>query len=483
MKILLMNPPRVHSVWCGVPDIFNGRDQHLFPPLGIMCLSSYLKANSDHEVKLMDPNATDTSEAAIEREMCAFGPDVVGITTLTHNIVDVHRMAHLARRVNPDVHVTLGGPHVTEFPTYAARLSGVDSVVTATDPEPTMKELLDTLAARSSLDAVPGLIYKEKDGELRETAKGGFNKNIDELPFPDRTGLDLKHFYTPGMVAGLTTTAVTSRGCPQGCHFCMSSRSFRVRSAENVVDEMEACYKMGIREVQYIDDIFNAPAKRVIAISEEILRRKVKMAWGFKAIVNATTREMLEKAKEAGCVKAHFGVETGTEEGLQSLGKNFIKLEDSRRVFKWCNELGLKSCAYIMIGIPTEKTRDDVMRTVDFVHELNPTYVVYALMSPYPATPLWKQGAAMGLWQEDAWERFLLNPSEEHENLPTVWTEHFNKEELFHLFRDVNREFYFNPSKLLSTLRDIRTFAEFKRIFYGGLGLIRLQFLNPQRSI
>ena len=482
MKILLLNPPRINSVWCGVPDIFNGPDQHLFPPLGAMYLSSYLKAKTDHEVRLMDPNAFDTSDAAIEREMREFGPDVVGITTLTHNIIDVHRMAKMAHKVNPDVHVTLGGPHITEFPDHAVQLSHVESVVTAMDPEPTLHAMLDALAAGKSLETVPGLKYKEHDGSVRQTAGGGFNKNIDELPFPDRQALDLSKFYTPGMVAGLATTAVTSRGCPQPCHFCMASRSFRLRSPANIVDEMEECKRLGITEIQYIDDIFNAPAKRVIAISEEILRRKVKMAWGFKAIVNATTREMLEKAKEAGCVKAHFGVETGTEEGLESIGKTFIKLDDSRRVFKWCKELGIKSCAYIMIGIPWEKSRDDIKRTVDFIRELDPTFVVYALMSPYPGTPLWKKGAEMGLWEADLWDRFLRNPTQEGRNLPTVWTEHFNKTELLQIFKELNREFYFNPSKVLSTLLQIQSMAELKRIFYGGLGILRLQFLNASKG-
>ncbi|MBM3463283.1 MAG: radical SAM protein, partial [Armatimonadetes bacterium] len=437
----------------------------------------------EHAVHVMDPNATDTSEEAIEREVRAFGPDVVGITALTHNVVDVHRMALLARRVNPDAHVVLGGPHIVEFPNHAIQMSGVDSVVTAMDPEPTLSALIDAVGGRADLATVPGINYKTADGEVKRNQPPPANKNIDDLPFPDRQALDLRRFYTPGMRESVATTAVTSRGCPQPCHFCMASRSFRLRSPANIVDEMEECLNLGIKEIHYIDDIFNAPAKRVTAIADEILARKVKMSWGFKAIVNATTREMLERAKEAGCVKAHFGVETGTEEGLQSLGKTFIKLEDSRRVFKWCKELGMKSCAYIMLGIPWEKSRDDIKRTVDFVNELDPDFVVYALMSPYPGTPLWKKGAELGLWESDLWDRFLINPSMEHDHLPTVWTEHMSKEELFQVFKEVNREFYFNPRKLLKTLLDIQSLAQLKRIFFGGVGLIRLQLLNAKTSI
>lgn len=483
MKVLLMNPPRVNSVWCGVPDIFNGRDQHLFPPLGIMYLSSYLKARTEFEVHVMDPNAYDVSEAAIEKEVRAFGPDLVGITALTHNTPDVHRMTKLVKRVNPDAHVVLGGPHCVEFPAQAAAMAGVDSVVTAPDPEPTLAQLAEVVAARKDLSTVPGLMYKDRDGSIRTTPSLSFNKHIDDLPFPDRQALDLTRFYTPGMKESLATTAVTSRGCPQGCHFCMASKSFRLRSPSNIVDEMEECLRLGIKEIHYIDDIFNAPAKRVMAIADEVNQRGVKMSWGFKAIVNACTYEMLEKAKSAGCVKAHFGVETGTEEGLASIGKTFIKLEDSRKVFKWCKELDMKSCAYIMIGIPTEKTRDDIMRTVEFINELDPDYVVYALMSPYPGTPMWKKGAEMGLWEEDLWDRFMVNPSLEHDHIPTVWTEHMSKDELFQIFKEVNREFYFNPRKLLKTLMSIQSMAQMKRIFRGGMGLLRLQMLKAAGSI
>ena len=54
MKVLLLKPPKEYQVWAGVPDVFNDQRAHVYPPMGIMQLSAYLKANTRHEILLMD---------------------------------------------------------------------------------------------------------------------------------------------------------------------------------------------------------------------------------------------------------------------------------------------------------------------------------------------------------------------------------------------------------------------------------------------
>jgi radical SAM superfamily enzyme YgiQ (UPF0313 family) len=479
MKVLLINAPRINSIWCGVPDIFNGKDQHLFPPLGIMYLSAWLKKHTDHEVMIVDPNADLLGFAAIEKRIREFGPDIVGITAMTHNLIDVHQCAEVTKRVDPGIHVTVGGPHAVSFPEEAIRLPHVDSIVIDRDAEVTFGEWVDALAGRRPRHEVAGVYYHEPDGTVVRNPARPILKDLSHLPYPDRSGVDLTQYYTPGMTGMVATTMATTRGCPQGCKFCLSTSAFSTRTPEDVVDEMEHCLGMGIQEVQFVDDIFNAPASRVVAISDEILRRGIKMAWGYKATVNATTYASLERAKEAGCTKGHFGVETGTVEGLQALGKTFVKLEHVRQVFKWCRELDLTSCAYIMIGTPVERSQDDIYRTIEFVNELDPDYVVYAITSPYPHTPLWKEGARLGLWDEGVWSDFMRNPTPElAARIPTVWTQHMSKDELLRIFKEVNRKFYFNPRKVLRTLARVSNLKEVQRIAQGGLAIAKLQLMN-----
>ncbi len=479
MKVLLINAPRINSIWCGVPDIFNGKDQHLFPPLGIMYLSAFLKERTDHEVGILDPNAETMGLSSIERRIREYAPDVVGITAMTHNLIDVHQCARIAKQVSPDIHVTVGGPHAISFPDEAIRLEFVDSIVVDRDAEVTFAEWVDALAGRRPRHDVAGVYFHDSDGTVVRNPARPILKDLSHLPFPDRSGVDLRQYYTPGMTGLVATTMATTRGCPQGCKFCLSTSAFSTRTAEDVVNEMEHCLGMGIQEVQFVDDIFNAPASRVLAISDEILRRGIKMAWGYKATVHATTYESLERARQAGCTKGHFGVETGTEEGLAALGKTFVKLEHVRQVFKWCRELDLTSCAYIMIGTPVERSREDILRTIDFINELDPDYVVYAITSPYPHTPLWKEGAQLGLWDEGVWSDFMRNPTPElAARIPTVWTQHMSKDELLRIFKEVNRRFYFSPRKIARTLARVSNVNEVKRIAQGGWAIARLQLMN-----
>lgn len=479
MKVMLINAPRINSIWCGVPDIFNGKDQHLFPPQGIMYLSAYLKRDTDHDVKILDPNAELIDQTEISNRIKAYNPDVVGITTMTHNLIDVHECVRSAKKINPDIHVILGGPHAMRFKEEAISLEGVDSICYERDAEESFAKWIAALEGKVPRNEVLGIWYKDKDGQIVRNPACPVNKDLSRFPFPDRAGINLNDYYTPGMKGLLATTIVTTRGCPQGCNFCLSTSAFASRSPKDIVDEMIICKEMGIEEVLFVDDIFNGPTKRVIDISEEILRRGVKMCWAFKGTIAGTTYEMLKIARKAGCMRGHFGVESGTEEGLASLGKTFMKLEKARQVFKWCKELDVAGCAYIMIGTPAEKNRDDIMRTVDFVYQLDPAYVVYAITSPYPDTPLWQKGADLGLWDPDIWKRFMLEPTKARAaEIPTMWNQYMSREELLTIFKEINREFYFDPVKIFRTLRQTANFNGIKRIAQGGLAIAKLQLIK-----
>jgi anaerobic magnesium-protoporphyrin IX monomethyl ester cyclase len=276
---------------------------------------------------------------------------------------------------------------------------------------------------------------------------------------------------------------ITSRGCPNKCNFCNTQQRYSVRSAKSIVDEMEHCQaRYGIEEIHFIDDLFNRTAERVMEISDEILRRGIKMRWGFKAACRGATPGMVEMAAAAGCTKIHYGVETGTDEGLKSLNKS-LTIEEIRRVFRFTKEKGMTTIAYMMLGIPHEKEAEDVRKSIRFIRELDPDYVVWALLSPYPDTELFRRGVELKIYEPDCWEKFMIAPMEKEEktenyNLPTAWEEHMKKEELIKLFKEAHRDFYFSPSKIIRTLMKIASPEELVRIVKGGISLMKMEFLG-----
>jgi len=481
MLTLLINPPKRHQVWAGVPDIFNGRDAYLFPPLGIMTLASFVHAHSSHQVHLIDCLPEDLSYGELAQRIRKLSPRVVGITAHTHNLVDVHKTALLAKKIDPEIHVVLGGGHVWAFPELAAGLEGVDSAVRG-DGEHTLVELLDALEKGRSLEGIAGLLYRDRDGTIRRNPERPLLNPLDGLPYPDRKSLGLEHYFTPAMRRRRTTTMLTSRGCPNRCTFCNTYKTYRTRSAEDIVSELKHCIsEYGIEEVHFVDDIFNQNPQRVIRICEVIQEQGVHLDWGMKTSCATTTPEMLEAARRAGCTKIHFGVETATDEGLKALNKN-IDTETIRRVFRQTREAGITSIAYMMIGCPHEKSRDDIFRTVEFMRRVDPDYIVYALLTPYPDTRLFQDGVDKGLFSREPWLEFMKNPREDF-NLPTVWEEYLSKAELLEIFKDVHRDFYLDPKIIWRTFRKVQTWEEFKRLTLGGLSVLKLQLMRPSQRI
>jgi len=481
VRILLIHPPKTYQVWAGVPSVFNDKYAYLFPPLAVMSLSAWLKEHSHHEVHTLDCVVEDMSFGDIEAHAARVRPDVVGVSaTASHNLINVARCIDAVKRVLPDVFVVMGGAHVTSFPEIGARLRGVDACIQG-DGEKPLVQLLDTLEEGGDIDTVPSIVIQREDGSVYQGEKGDPTHDLDTLPFPDRDFFPPGRYYTPGMRGAHTTTMMSSRGCPHRCVFCNVPHAYRPHSPERVVDEMAECvHRHGIQDIHFVDDLFNASPERVMAISELILQRNLKIWWGYKASIRQTTREMVKLAKRAGCYRMHYGVETFTDHGLKALNKK-ATVAEIKDIFRMTQSEGVKAIAYMIMGNPHEENAQQILDVIPFMHDLAPDYVVYSLFTPYPDAPIFAEGTDKGLWPADCWERFMLDPDEGYD-LPTAWEEHLSKEELLELFKKVNRAFYFHPRTLARTFSKIRTRAELKNVLLGGFQLGRMELLKAGQS-
>jgi len=458
--------------------MFNDRFAYLFPPLAVMYLSSYLKKETHHQVDVLDCVVDNLDFDQIKSHVARTSPDLVGISaTATHNLVNVAKSIQAIRAAKPDVFIVMGGPHVNSFPEFSVSLKGLDAAILGDGEEP-LAQLLTALENNSDIKSVPNIILKNDDGSVYTSETIPNVEDLDSFPFPDRGACPPGKYYTPGMRGARATTLISSRGCPYRCVFCNVPTGYRSRSPENIAKEMKLCVeKYRVQDIHFIDDLFNLNPERVMAISEEILRQGVKVGWGYKAGVRQTNREMIRLAKKAGCYRVHYGVETFTSEGLKALNKK-VTLDEIKEIFAMTKDEGVKTIAYMIIGCPFEKSAKEILGVDKFMKELNPDYVVYSLFTPYPDAPIFKDGVNKGLWAEDCWEKFMKNPTKEHD-LPTAWEEHLSKAELLDIFKIVNRKFYFSAKVLIKTLFSIRSFSEVRRIFLGGISLIRMEFLRP----
>ena len=470
MKVLLINPPKQNTIYSEVPTTVNAEINSM-PPLGLLYLEAYLFARTEHRARIVDCQATGVTHEALEGIIREEDPDMVGITGHTHDLLDMLMATRTARRVKPGVQIWWGGPHVTSFPVESLHFPEVDGAVPREGEVP-FAQALDVLARGSDLGDVKGILFR-RDGEVVRTPPAEPVQDLDSLPMPRREILDVRNYY---YVLGNEVTAtalISSRGCPFNCNFCNTPgrQSYRGRSPANVVDEMEACAALGIREIYFVDDTFNANPKRVEGICEEILRRGLKIRWNFRARINLLHLDLLKLVEKAGCTRIHVGVEAGTDEGMKALRKQ-LTVDKVREGFRLLKQTRMTTVCYFMIGCPHEKTREDISKTVDFAISLDPDYVLFGIMTPYPDTDLYNEGVKRGILDADHWRNFILNPAPGFH--PQAWTEHLTQEQLNEALEVAFKRFYIRPKVLFRKLLEVRNFRELGRKLKAGWAIARL---------
>lgn len=472
MKVLLINPPSEHMITTNIPALVD-EERGYNPPLGLLYVAGYAKAKTPHEIHVLDCQVEEVSQEEVEDRIRAIAPDVVGIQTLTFTVIDARMVAQAAKKANPKSWVVLGGPHVHIFARETLAMPEVDFAIKG-EGEMAFTQLLGALEGSMPLDKVYGLAYRDPvSGTIKDNPPAPPVEDLDSLPYPARELTPVNKYYSILAKHNPITTMFTSRGCPYRCLFCdrpTMGRRFRSHSAICVVNEMEACVKLGIREFFIYDDTFNVNRKRVFEICGEIKKRKLDIAFDIRARADRMDEEMLKELASAGCDRIHYGVESGNEEVLEILLKD-LDLDHVRKMFKATRAHGMKTLAYFMIGNPSE-TREMALKTIEFAKELDPDYVHFSVLTPFPATAIYYKALEEGRFEEDYWAEFAKNPTADFK--PRLWEEHMKRDELIELLKYAYKSFYLRPKMVLKNVAATHSPVDFLRKARTGLKMLRI---------
>jgi len=445
---------------------YYAEEQALLPPLGLLSVAGYLLEKCPrHEVRVLDMPALNLGPEGLASHLSDFRPDIVGLSCLTNLLVDTLLTARAAKQAWPGAPVVLGGFHTQLFPRETLAMPEVDAVVIGAGEIP-FARLLEGFEASGRIPRLPGVIPRgEEVGEL-----AGEIQTVEEpdlLPLPARHLTPYRLYYSAAGVSTPTTMVMTSFGCPFRCIFCNTShvRKMTFKSAARIAEEFSACVRLGIREIWVLDENFTVNRGRVLALSEEIRRRGLRVPWSIKSRVDLVDVELLRALKHAGCTSIHFGVESGDERMLEFIRKDITK-EQVRRAFRLARAEGLEVTASFMLGFPGE-TRAQIKATIAFALELEPNYVQFSVAIPLPGTDLYRMGLERGLFPRDHWQEFARNPTASFR--PPVWNEIFSREELEDLLDTAYRRFYLRPRYVWRRVRRLHSLDELRRDLQIGL--------------
>ncbi len=465
MKIALIYPPFLRSIQTTLPEFVND-NEGVFHPLGILYIASYLKASrKDAELLIIDAASQKLSYEDIGKRVADFSADIVGISCWTFSLVDSLEVARQVKKVLPKARVCMGGPHATIYPRETVSFEEVDFVITG-DGEKAFSMLVDALSDEAGLEGVPNLFYKK--GSIIEKSSSEYSeKDLNALPFPDRSMLPKEDYYSIMDKGEFITTMITSRGCPFQCKFCFQQDTgWRYRSIDNIIAEMKACVNLGFKNFFIFDETFTVNKQRVMGLCDEIIRLGLNINWSCRSRVDTIDDEIMKRLKSAGCSRISFGVESASVKVLNRLNKN-IKLSRVREVFKLAKANGLITLADFMVGCPDEN-RVIAYDTIDLAIKLNPDYVQFSLFTLFPATELYTEALKEGVVDRDVWLEYAMSPSPDF--TPPLWNI-YSEAEAKKILVDAYRKFYFRPSYILKKLSGISSIRELKYYSKAGLDL------------
>ena len=437
MKILLYNPD-------------NGVTRNFMPHLWMFLLQALTPPG--HEVVLIDGNAQPMDEPAIARYVREQNIDLVGIGAMTRMIAKAYRMADAVRAAG--VKVVMGGPHVTEMADEALGRDGgarhADAVALG-EADETWPRIVED-AARGTLQDVYAPL--DESGKERKPSL----RPYPEIPW-DKIKLDQFNLL-PGMLqpilkrlgAGWGTFRIipveSGRGCPYGCEFCTVTGFFgdsiRFRTNESVVNELLLLKARAKREggqiaVFFIDDNFAINVKRTKSLLRDIIAANAQVHWVAQISANLLRdEELVDLIAASGGKWIFIGMESIDPANLADVNKGFNKPSEYAAVLSRLERRNVFAITSFIFGMDND-TPGVAERTLKEIRSWPPGLPIFGLITPLPATPLYKRLEAAGrLTRPKHWKEFIpfamahtplkMSIDEAHEEVRLGWRNSYSPE-------------------------------------------------------
>ncbi len=408
------------------------------PPLGLAYLAGAL-VSEGFRVQIIDNAVENLTADELVKEVK--DSDVVGITSTTPSFNTALKYARLIKSKMPETFVVLGGVHASFMPVDAVK-GGADAVCIG-EGERTIVELADCVERGKSVSKIKGICYR--DGKrIRFTEKRGFEENLDQLPLPAYNLLPMEKYSVVGRKLEYFPV-ISSRGCPFGCIYCVTSRfmgrRFRAKSAAAVGEEIQwLCDEFGTRQIAFSDDTFTLSRKRVLDICREIRERGLDLKWSCSSRVDTVDRELSAAMAETGCTLVYFGVESASENVLRFYRKR-INMQKTRDAIKMVRRDGIYTACSFILGAPME-TEDEMMWTIETAIRLNPDYAQFSVLTPYPGTELYE------IARKNKW-LLTENFDDYTAGKPVLKNLHLPPERIYEILKYAYRRFYLRPKYIL----------------------------------
>lgn len=361
-----------------------------YPPLGILYISAYLDAHAiQHEVF----DTTFSSKQKFFNYLLDFRPEIIGLYTNLMTKINVLEIMSFVKKKLPEAKIILGGPDVRynaeNYLTY-----GADFIVIG-EGEQTMLELTSHLKSPTQpLKAIAGIAYLE-NGELTINPEREKLKDLDKLPVPNRSKIDLQLYLDSWKkYHGKNAISVsTMRGCPYTCKWCsrgVYGLSYRRRSPEHVVAELKSIKQLYNPDtIWFVDDVFTISHKWLEAFRDELIKNDLIIPYECITRADRLNEVVIKHLRETGCFRVWIGAESGSQKVIDLMDRR-VDVKQVRDMIRLSKKYGIETGTFIMLGYPGE-TEGDIEETIQHLKESDPDHFTITIAYPIKGTELFQE--------------------------------------------------------------------------------------------
>ena len=426
MNILLINPTLE-----GCPESLH---------LGLAAVGTWLETHTDHRAAILDLSfhRGDWQETLFDH-MDRIDADVVGFYVSTPFFPNARTVADYIKKHRPHVVTVAGGHHPTLEPQPVIDHPTFDMLVVGEGEIP-IRMLMDRLEAGEMPDGIPGLWWKDEQGNVHKTEKGEPVPH-DQIPmlnwdlYPEET-LQLV-FELWGMLP-----VMGSRGCPYRCSFCAitgvqklyKGQSFlRFRDPIEVVDEIETNYKkyghLGLRLVWFYDLNFLIKPAWLKEFTAEYRKRGLNTALPWSAYTRADHigRLALDHLKDSGCVQLRVGIEAANETMRNAVYNKEVSQEQLVSAITELKRMKIAVNGYFLTGGPGDRP-EYLRESLEFAYDHGIEVATFLIYQPLAGTDIFERAEHVGVdWTV---KEGMDETARDFFHTPFVMNDHINEKQL-----------------------------------------------------
>ncbi len=309
----------------------------------------------------------------------SFDADLVGMTVITGTAPRAYELAAAFRAKGKTV--VLGGPHVTLMPEEAAGHA-------------------DAICVGYAEESWPQLLRDYSRGQMKPLYRQAPDFSLDhmDMPFARRDLFDHRKYLTQAVFEA-------TRSCVHDCEFCVAPAAWGRKQYQKPVDwVIEDIRQFGQKKLIFVD--LNLISDKEYA--RELFTRLIPLNvqwYGLSTVLLAHDRDFMELVARSGCRGLLLGLETVSPESLHDAKKRFNGSVDFKQIVTDLHKLGIAIQGCFVFGLDHD-TPDVFDATVEFALDAGVDLPRFALLTPFPGTPLYQRLDREGRILSRDWELY-----------------------------------------------------------------------------